>query len=1052
MAFGFGFNKAKIMASAEKFVQQGKLQNAIGEYEKIIKQDPKDLTVLNTIGDLCARVGHNEQAADYFKKAGDLYAQDGFTVKAIAVYKKLTRLNPGSIDSMSKLGELYSQQGLLSDARAQYMHVADHYLKAGDNNQAARVLQRILDLDPENTTTKSKLADLYLRLGKKDEARNIYFTTAESLYSRGAFAAAEEALDRVIQMDPENPAALLLRGMIASDSGDSASAVLYLEQVADLDSRPEALRALLRAKLQSNSEEGLEGLASKLVTVHNDHAGVKEVASWYVSHDQVINALRIYEVHADRLMAADRAAFQEALHPLIARIKDNPEALTTMLRMLERAEDSSHLAEIMELQAHACAQKGQFQEARDLYRRLAEMEPENVLHQQNYKQMQAKLGEDPASRTLSPEEATQAFMVEALEEAAPAVQQSYDPSVEKAIEAALTDAELFVSYNVPAKAIPPLEAVLPLAPRDVTVNQRLATLYARAGRYAEAARACHVLSEIYRERGHDKEAEQYLEASESYSLRAPKPAAAAAAAAAPTAQAPVAAVVEPAVPVEIDVPAEQGVPSVQEFTFDVPDHLTVDEPPASADARQVNVEPAQEAQPVSEIPVGHPETEPQEIDVTSEWEGMLTVEAAPSADTTVPSAAAAASQEPVGETEPAPLPPATPAEKIQEIQFYLDQEMWDLAKKAILDLTEIAPDAPEITDLISTVNAGLARAAAAQPAPPPPIPATLVEPPPAPATNPQEESAPARAAIPEPLEPPPELHEVVEFPEFVVAPAHVSAEPAAIEEPKPAFLEEASPEAAALEVPSPGKAEENILEVPAQPVAKPAAPAASSETKPAKKDQDEEKTTEDILSDFVGDLEKTELADFAPLPKTESAPAAAHVSPAATPAPAPAIAAQGASNGAAHDSEAASLLNDILSDLQEETAEPAQAEEDPETHYNLGIAFKEMGLLDEAIGELQKVCHAVDRGTAFSQPIQAYTWLAQCLVDKGAPEAAVRWYQRALQLPGLDDSSRCAIYYDLAAAFEAAGDHKSALANFMEVYGSNIDFRDVASRIKALKS
>ena len=111
-----------------------------------------------------------------------------------------------------------------------------------------------------------------------------------------------------------------------------------------------------------------------------------------------------------------------------------------------------------------------------------------------------------------------------------------------------------------------------------------------------------------------------------------------------------------------------------------------------------------------------------------------------------------------------------------------------------------------------------------------------------------------------------------------------------------------------------------------------------------------------------------------------------------------------------------------------------------------------MGLLDEAIGELQKVCHSIDSGHAFSQPIQAYTWLAQCLVDKGAPEAAVRWYQTALRLPSLDDGSRCAIYYDLALAFEASGDKKSALANLMEVYGSNIDFRDVASRIKALKS
>ena len=145
------------------------------------------------------------------------------------------------------------------------------------------------------------------------------------------------------------------------------------------------------------------------------------------------------------------------------------------------------------------------------------------------------------------------------------------------------------------------------------------------------------------------------------------------------------------------------------------------------------------------------------------------------------------------------------------------------------------------------------------------------------------------------------------------------------------------------------------------------------------------------------------------------------------------------------------LLNDILSELQEDIGDSHETE-DPETHYNLGIAFKEMGLLDEAIGELQKVCHAVDGGVGFSQPIQAFTWLAQCLVDKGVPEAAVRWYERALKIPGLDVSSRCSIYYDLGAAYEASGDKKTALANYLEVYSSNIDFRDVANRIKALKS
>jgi tetratricopeptide (TPR) repeat protein len=111
MAFGFGFNKQKVLSAAEKFVQQGKLQNAISEYEKVLKADSKDLTVLNTIGDLYSRSGEQEKAVECFKNVGEAYASQGFTVKAIAMYKKLSKLKV-STESVLRLAELYTQQGL----------------------------------------------------------------------------------------------------------------------------------------------------------------------------------------------------------------------------------------------------------------------------------------------------------------------------------------------------------------------------------------------------------------------------------------------------------------------------------------------------------------------------------------------------------------------------------------------------------------------------------------------------------------------------------------------------------------------------------------------------------------------------------------------------------------------------------------------------------------------------------------------------------------------------------------------------------------------------
>jgi tetratricopeptide (TPR) repeat protein len=841
----------------------------------------------------------------------------------------------------------------------------------------------------------------------------------------------------VLALDPANTGALMLRGLIAVEAGDSQAAVGYLEQVTDIDSRPDGLRALLRAKLQTGKADGVEEVAEKLLAKHNDITGMTTVAQWYVTNNQEENALRLYEKYSERLFGGNAAALQETLAPLTNRVKDNPAALAILKRLMNQSGDHAQNAEVIEIQAHAAAQKGNFAEARDLYHKLTQMEPENALHAQNYKQMLAKLGEDSATRILTPEEAAQAFMVEELDETATPVQQNYDPPTEKAIESALTDAELYVSYNVPSKAIPPLEAALPLAPQDVNLNQRLASLYARAERFGDAARMYQNLSKIYDELGHPAEAAKYLEAAKKFALRVPAtvapampPAPSPAPSPAPTA----AKATWPPMPIETKPPAPrepvaeapveievEAAPSVQEFSFDAAD-VVEPEPAVSA---PIDLTPSAESisPPPLEInlesvevdaPTSHAAApEAAEIDISNEWEEMIEVEPeespAPALEVqsyqeimAEPAMPAEVPLEPVVSIEPAqPDISAQVADKIQEIHFYITQQMWDQAKAAILDLTELAPDAPEVTELIAQVSKGQASVT------PMAVEASPVE---------IEEAAAAFAPI-----------EV--------------AEPFAVEPLPVARVIEDQPVAAQT---TPALDLENVLDIVEPPKAKPT----SKRVPPQPAAQAVSQSTEDILGDFLQDLEQSDLADFSPKPTPRNtAPTPA---PAMAAAPAPVI--DRRSNGDMKDTESANVLSDILSELQEETAEAAEPEEDPETHYNLGIAFKEMGLLDEAIGELQKVCHAVDRGAPFSQPIQALTWLAQCLVDKGAPEAAVRWYQKALQLPGLDSGSRCSIYYDLGAAYQAAGDNKSALTNFMEVYGSNIDFRDVASRIKALKA
>src|SRR5205085_1740247 len=345
------------------------------------KQDPKDLTVLNTIGDLYSRLGQADRATDYFRKVGDMYAADGFVVKAIAMYKKLAKLGSPSADSLVRLAELYTQQGLYNDARTQYTVIADQYLKNNDRENATAILKKMLDLDPENAAMQTKVADLYLKLGKNKEALDIYFNSAQSLHQRGSIDAANEALSHVLKLNPTYSPALLLRGQIAAESGNSALAAENFSKLPDGDSHPEVVRTLLQAYLQAGDFEKADPLIAKVIAKQNDPSAVTIYANALLDAGKVEQAVSVYERYAEKFLPANSQALIDALSASVSKTKESAPALQSTLALLQRAgAPAASLCEVQELLAHAYVQAGHLQQAADLYQLLSQSEPDNPLH------------------------------------------------------------------------------------------------------------------------------------------------------------------------------------------------------------------------------------------------------------------------------------------------------------------------------------------------------------------------------------------------------------------------------------------------------------------------------------------------------------------------------------------------------------------------------------------------------------------------------------------------------------------------------------------------
>jgi tetratricopeptide (TPR) repeat protein len=136
---------------------------------------------------------------------------------------------------------------------------------------------------------------------------------------------------------------------------------------------------------------------------------------------------------------------------------------------------------------------------------------------------------------------------------------------------------------------------------------------------------------------------------------------------------------------------------------------------------------------------------------------------------------------------------------------------------------------------------------------------------------------------------------------------------------------------------------------------------------------------------------------------------------------------------------------DMLKKFKQGVAENVE-DEDYQSHYDLGVAYKEMGLVDEAIAEFQKALRGPEnRG-------KIYEAIGQCFIEKGQHGMAATILGRALNEKGYTDDELVGVLYFLGRANEALGKFDEAMAFYQRVFVVDIQFQDVADRMNALEN
>ncbi|MFL6255602.1 MAG: tetratricopeptide repeat protein [Pyrinomonadaceae bacterium] len=432
-----GFDKAKAIRAAEKYLASGKIPSAIQEYTRIVEHDAEDFNALNTLGDLYARVEKRSEAAACYRRVAEHYREQGFTLKAVAMYKKLTRFTPADQHTALALATLYEQQGLMVDARQHYLIAAEALARAGNSREGLDVLRRIADLDPSNTEVRIRLAESFAVENLPDLAAEAYTEAGARLAARKEFEPALAAFNKALGLRPASHAALhgMLSAHAALGTADDAAEVLeraIKERPGDLEVRAMLARAYVDAEDAQRAEAATHELVSR---DPSSFMLLFDVARLYLRQGSPDDAARLLDYVAEPALAArQEAALAELLQEVLARNPEQMDAHRLLVRCYSSMHDEVKLRSALERLADAAEATGAVEDERRALTRLARLAPDDQGNLARLEELGGPLFEEGEKTALASEEppSFERFMLN--DDAAAGAANDAPPSVPPAVE------------------------------------------------------------------------------------------------------------------------------------------------------------------------------------------------------------------------------------------------------------------------------------------------------------------------------------------------------------------------------------------------------------------------------------------------------------------------------------------------------------------------------------------------------------------------------------------------------------------------------------------
>jgi tetratricopeptide (TPR) repeat protein len=478
-------DKSSIIKETQKYLARGQIDKAIAEWEKLIKEYP-DGNNYNTLGDLYLKKDDKQNAIDSFHKAANFFRHEGFSLKALALYKKILNINPSDPDSLFSLGELNEEKGLTTDAIKYYLATADSLSKEGKKEKLLDIYDKVLTLSPANIPLRNKVAEIYSKEGLMSEATKQYFQIAMLHAEKGEIEKSIGYYQKVLGAQPLNREAILGINYLYEKTGNLEKAIEQMKEAINLF--PQDTDIHLRCAeihIMSGMFDEAREYLGKVIEIEPANIKARRLlGDIYLNEGDREKAWTEYLPVLDEMILDEK--YDDAIK-LLDSFKDiDPlETGKRLVSLYRQLGEQDHIANELISLGDVLILKDMQKEALNCYKEALEITPDN-------ESLSAKVAE--LDKEVSKE----------LEE------EFISIKTEKSVDEAIVEADIFLRYGLYDNVKNLLEVYKDRETENIELHLRLKSLYVDTGDKEQAITECLILNELYKKAGDISKGEQVI--------------------------------------------------------------------------------------------------------------------------------------------------------------------------------------------------------------------------------------------------------------------------------------------------------------------------------------------------------------------------------------------------------------------------------------------------------------------------------------------------------------------------------------------------------------